>query len=125
MKRAAPCSVPTRDSSVWLSFFFFNDTATTEIYTLSLHDALPICFHARRRGEHGGGLASGGPVPRGRGRARGTRKRVAVLEAYAGRGQRGNAGCVGQCAGQRLATLPDTFVPFVGAQRLLPERRRL
>ena len=23
--------------------FFFNDTATTEIYTLSLHDALPIC----------------------------------------------------------------------------------
>src|SRR5256886_17496560 len=28
-------------------FFFFNDTATTEIYTLSLHDALPIC------GRHG------------------------------------------------------------------------
>src|SRR2546430_15569708 len=27
------------------SFFFFNDTATTEIYTLSLHDALPICFN--------------------------------------------------------------------------------
>src|SRR2546430_5320112 len=31
---------------IWLppisSFFFFNDTATTEIYTLSLHDALPI-----------------------------------------------------------------------------------
>src|SRR2546430_11548248 len=26
------------------SFFFFNDTATTEIYTLSLHDALPISF---------------------------------------------------------------------------------
>src|SRR5258708_36676911 len=25
-------------------FFFFNDTATTEIYTLSLHDALPICL---------------------------------------------------------------------------------
>src|SRR2546426_11583677 len=29
-------------------FFFFNDTATTEIYTLSLHDALPICAHRRR-----------------------------------------------------------------------------
>src|SRR5258705_10391334 len=30
--------------ALWLliSFFFFNDTATTEIYTLSLHDALPI-----------------------------------------------------------------------------------
>src|SRR6266853_4140893 len=26
----------------FFSFFFFNDTATTEIYTLSLHDALPI-----------------------------------------------------------------------------------
>src|SRR2546427_6954015 len=26
------------------SIFFFNDTATTEIYTLSLHDALPICM---------------------------------------------------------------------------------
>src|SRR2546430_8245273 len=26
------------------AFFFFNDTATTEIYTLSLHDALPISF---------------------------------------------------------------------------------
>src|SRR5256885_15173029 len=26
-------------------FFFFNDTATTEIYTLSLHDALPISQH--------------------------------------------------------------------------------
>src|SRR2546430_6473275 len=31
-----------------LFFFFFNDTATTEIYTLSLHDALPIWSPARR-----------------------------------------------------------------------------
>src|SRR2546429_1861364 len=30
-------------------FFFFNDTATTEIYTLSLHDALPISSDRRRR----------------------------------------------------------------------------
>src|SRR2546425_6676456 len=29
-------------SLLFSSFFFFNDTATTEIYTLSLHDALPI-----------------------------------------------------------------------------------
>src|SRR5258708_28597029 len=29
---------------LFLTFFFFNDTATTEIYTLSLHDALPISF---------------------------------------------------------------------------------
>src|SRR5690242_21361919 len=33
---------------VFFFFFFFNATATTEIYTLSLHDALPICL--RRRG---------------------------------------------------------------------------
>src|SRR2546426_8122654 len=32
-------------SSSVLFFFFFNDTATTEIYTLSLHDALPISVH--------------------------------------------------------------------------------
>src|SRR2546430_8101799 len=30
-------------------FFFFNDTATTEIYTLSLHDALPISHRGRPR----------------------------------------------------------------------------
>src|SRR2546428_12680788 len=30
-------------------FFFFNDTATTEIYTLSLHDALPISRRRSRR----------------------------------------------------------------------------
>src|SRR5256886_1879450 len=40
-----------------MSFFFFNDPATTEIYTLSLHDALPIS-------------ATPGPQPRGRRRAR-------------------------------------------------------
>src|SRR5256885_593752 len=33
-------------------FFFFNDTATTEIYTLSLHDALPIWPRRRRRCRH-------------------------------------------------------------------------
>src|SRR2546426_9582873 len=35
-------SAPTNPPSSPLYFFFFNDTATTEIYTLSLHDALPI-----------------------------------------------------------------------------------
>src|SRR2546422_2129391 len=34
-----PCMCPL---SLLVFFFFFNDTATTEIYTLSLHDALPI-----------------------------------------------------------------------------------
>src|SRR6201985_2994167 len=37
------CTAPPR-------FFFFNDTATTEIYTLSLHDALPICTETAAAG---------------------------------------------------------------------------
>src|SRR5436190_22504297 len=35
-------------TSLHFYFFFFNATATTEIYTLSLHDALPICPGRRR-----------------------------------------------------------------------------
>src|SRR5258708_14310593 len=34
--------IVSANSSCFSDFFFFNDTATTEIYTLSLHDALPI-----------------------------------------------------------------------------------
>src|SRR5258708_40314441 len=37
---------PSQLSTARLLFFFFNDTATTEIYTLSLHDALPIYDNA-------------------------------------------------------------------------------
>src|SRR2546430_7445913 len=48
--------------SSMLFFFFFNDTATTEIYTLSLHDALPIYLGVVGRAEHDGherrGIAS-------------------------------------------------------------------
>src|SRR5258708_18072181 len=36
-------------TAVSFLFFFFNDTATTEIYTLSLHDALPISRHQSMR----------------------------------------------------------------------------
>src|SRR5258708_28212788 len=39
-------------SPLLFSFFFFNDTATTEIYTLSLHDALPISAQGPGRAEH-------------------------------------------------------------------------
>src|SRR2546421_6812630 len=39
-------------SSASAVFFFFNDTATTEIYTLSLHDALPISGSTRAHGGH-------------------------------------------------------------------------
>src|SRR5256885_10042761 len=48
--------------SIVLLFFFFNDTATTEIYTLSLHDALPIYSHGVGRHRP----LPGGEVPRQR-----------------------------------------------------------
>src|SRR5687768_18538895 len=37
---------------IYFHIFFFNDTATTEIYTLSLHDALPICRGTRLQALH-------------------------------------------------------------------------
>src|SRR5436190_22012467 len=43
-----PYSSPILLSHNFLLLFFFNDTATTEIYTLSLHDALPISGHPAR-----------------------------------------------------------------------------
>src|SRR5687767_12245612 len=39
-----------------LELFFFHDTATTEIYTLSLHDALPIWHRGQHVGQRGDGL---------------------------------------------------------------------
>src|SRR3712207_8191684 len=67
-----------------LCFFFFNDTATTEIYTLSLHDALPISRATGGYVPAAGGIASsvassaittsGHVAPAGR-RARARRKR--------------------------------------------------
>src|SRR3712207_7704378 len=59
------------DSGEAALFFFFNDTATTEIYTLSLHDALPI-FHDLGQGGfevRGHGRAFAVPVRRGHGPA--------------------------------------------------------
>src|SRR2546430_16000085 len=72
-------------------FFFFNDTATTEIYTLSLHDALPIYAHPRppgaradrpvhaRRARRGGRARRGAHLARRlrRGRELGARPRDA------------------------------------------------
>src|SRR3712207_9395735 len=60
------------EQNVWwyveLVFFVFNDTATTEIYTLSLHDALPIYLegepvHAAHVQRDGGGLHDRPPGP--------------------------------------------------------------
>src|SRR3712207_6860139 len=61
-------------------FYFFNDTATTEIYTLSLHDALPICDargpargRARRRCRRAAPWAARAADERARADARGAR----------------------------------------------------
>src|SRR5436309_10504320 len=54
-------------SSASYYFFFFNDPATTEIYTLSLHDALPISgVRGRRAGWTAARPRAGGPGPSSR-----------------------------------------------------------
>src|SRR5256885_9124461 len=55
-------------------FFFFNDTATTEIYTLSLHDALPISNFARP--------VRGAPLPQERPFDLGERNDRIAMESY-------------------------------------------
>src|SRR3712207_7180011 len=72
-----------------LDFFFFNDTATTEIYTLSLHDALPISgAHCPQPGEEprppGSAVAAGaagGRAPRGGGRRRRSEEHTSELQS--------------------------------------------
>src|SRR2546430_10056535 len=56
-------------------FFFFNDTATTEIYTLSLHDALPISLLSRADGAGPDVLRPRGAGPDGTRRHPGGRER--------------------------------------------------
>src|SRR3712207_7787056 len=74
--------------------FFFNDTATTEIYTLSLHDALPICdagypWVQRGRDTHGGahvrayGSDPSGRRPAARGDLRADRKSTRLNSSHA------------------------------------------
>src|SRR5256886_3237415 len=72
-----------------LHFFFFNDTATTEIYTLSLHDALPISGQRRRRARSPG--RPRGELPRGP-RAPARRVRRPFPEPGPAEGRRGELG---------------------------------
>ena len=46
------CRLEGRGEGESITYFFFNDTATTEIYTLSLHDALPICERFKMRNQN-------------------------------------------------------------------------
>src|SRR3712207_9426244 len=76
-----------------LCFFFFNDTATTEIYTLSLHDALPIYLEVAPREADGGATPDGSlelaaePAEGEAERVDGERLAVRVVDALGGRSE--------------------------------------
>src|SRR5206468_6602325 len=71
-------SIIVIDRVLYTLFFFFNDTATTEIYTLSLHDALPIYADRRRRGV----VEDGDRHRRGRGRVARDRKSTRLNSSH-------------------------------------------
>src|SRR6266850_4816749 len=77
----------------FVSVFFFNDTATTEIYTLSLHDALPISAAAgpRRSGAPGRPRAERDTLRSGVPAVAGRRDRRAQRPERAGHGRRAGA----------------------------------
>src|SRR2546422_4027480 len=85
-----------------LLFFFFNDTATTEIYTLSLHDALPISARRRARGGRRGRGRGREPLSRLHG---GDRRRPHRGRSPAGRARPAGGG--GGGAGEHTAELPS------------------
>src|SRR5258707_11366202 len=82
---------------MYVIVFFFNDTATTEIYTLSLHDALPIfeaddCADPDRRGADGAAErdfrpAGGDPGMSVSSEEVATKEAVAIVPAAAGRSE--------------------------------------
>src|SRR2546428_12704136 len=63
------------------SFFFFNDTATTEIYTLSLHDALPISSACRAGSDRAARSGRGEALPRRRRRRRRSEEHTSELQS--------------------------------------------
>src|SRR6266566_796409 len=86
-------------------FFFFNDTATTEIYTLSLHDALPISRQQRARRREDWGAAPCAPRPShpaavGRGGGRGRRRGGRRVSGWGG-GSRGRSRGGAAAGGER------------------------
>src|SRR3712207_6870932 len=95
-------------------FFFFNDTATTEIYTLSLHDALPIL--AAKRDEPWMGCVSA-PGPRSR------------ESRSSGRGRYTASGRTGRRVGSRLAARSEEHTSELQSRqylvcRLLLEKKK-
>src|SRR5256885_17166486 len=80
MPVSVTCSVSLRSHVSF--FFFFNDTATTEIYTLSLHDALPISPSPRRRTSTRSARASVSTSPCGGSSSRGDRKSTRLNSSH-------------------------------------------
>src|SRR2546427_9824163 len=71
------------DYAVLLCFFFFNDTATTEIYTLSLHDALPISAGELAGDSRGAGIPAAALArPRAGGRQEADRKSTRLNSSH-------------------------------------------
>src|SRR6266498_6066641 len=110
-------------SDVFFLFFFFNDTATTEIYTLSLHDALPIpptcsasptaascapapppTYWPSTATPWPTSAPSPAPPPCSRTAAGWSEPRLAVGEATAGRGRRAAREAIVRC--DRIAAAP-------------------
>src|SRR3989454_5654608 len=104
-------------------FFFFNDTATTEIYTLSLHDALPI--YPVRRGDLGRRRphrprGDGGRLPRG---GRGRREARGVADPSGDRSPQGSRVSPRQQGRDARAGAPALRRPAQALQRVLRRRR--
>src|SRR5476651_880192 len=98
-------------------FFFFNDTATTEIYTLSLHDALPISVDRHYR------LLT--PVAWQMQMPSNKAKQVAGAQPRRAKGSgislEGRPVIVAMCVGQLGSLLPHVVVPSILAAFLIPE----
>src|SRR5260221_11457310 len=103
---------------LWSStFFFFNDTATTEIYTLSLHDALPIS--EVQRGDDVGRTAAFGHPRRGGGDRDRGRFIVGDVDggAAAGGGRGGGADQAQRLTREALQEVGQAHVFSSGHQR--------
>src|SRR3989475_12366384 len=105
-------------------FFFFNDTATTEIYTLSLHDALPISISTRRSsatdwlGRRSGGHREGPRLGQGDGRGGPAPQEAAGGRPDARPTQRRRAGGPkAGCGAPRPLGRRDDAPPYAGAGR--------
>src|SRR2546430_7870236 len=96
------------------TFFFFNDTATTEIYTLSLHDALPIsarALHGHRGRDRPDGADRGLRAATG-GRGRGA---LAAGGRHAGADRRQRLGGAAAALPSRPEPLPAPPAAWPGA----------